>query len=66
VLGEEFVQFRDPLHALREPRRSEFPACLVLDFDVMMVFGRSSLISSNFSSLYGTLLPAARGRWRAA
>ncbi|MCC5036488.1 hypothetical protein DMH02_025735 [Streptomyces sp. WAC 00631] len=33
------MQLRDPLHALKQPRHGQFPACLVLDLDIVMVFG---------------------------
>jgi hypothetical protein len=39
VLGDELVQLRDPLHPLGQPRHGQFPACLVLDLDIVMVFG---------------------------
>lgn len=39
VLREELVQLPDPLHTFGQSRRGEFVACLVLDLDVMVVFG---------------------------
>jgi hypothetical protein len=66
VSGDEFVQPGDALHAFRQSRDGQFPAVVILDLDIVVVFGpvisdqQQQILLVTWIAWFGSLRQARR------